>query len=225
MLEISKKERIIVLIDYFTRKVYAKLLTSKESYKILEFIKKIYEELKFKVLQADNGKEFLNNQLERWLEQNNIEHKITIPYYHANNGRVERMNRTIRNAMKKTKGVKKIELAKIIRNYNNILHRGIGMSPNDAMLPENKLKVLENSIKYAKEFKRYFRKHEKFKIGQKVILKNELRSTKMEPEFKGEATIIKDLGKDKYIVKLKNGKEFIKHATQMKCLSGGGWTL
>jgi hypothetical protein len=40
MLEVNLKERIIVMIDYFTRMIFAKLVTTKEAEKIVEFVKK-----------------------------------------------------------------------------------------------------------------------------------------------------------------------------------------
>lgn len=95
MCEISGKERIIVMIDYFTRKVYAKMVTTKEARKILEFIKDVYKNFKFKRLLADNGKEFKNNLLLSWANMNNVEIEFSLPIYHASNGRVERAIRTI----------------------------------------------------------------------------------------------------------------------------------
>lgn len=39
MLEIDKKNRIIIVIDYFSRKLFAKLETSKEDFIMLNFLK------------------------------------------------------------------------------------------------------------------------------------------------------------------------------------------
>lgn len=50
MLEIEKNKRIIIGIDYFTRKLYDKYFTSKETDKILKFIKQVYEEFLFEAI-------------------------------------------------------------------------------------------------------------------------------------------------------------------------------
>lgn len=67
MLEISKKERIVVLIDYFSRKIYAKLVNIKEGYKIVNFLDEIYKNFRFEKMIADNGKEFANNKVDKWV--------------------------------------------------------------------------------------------------------------------------------------------------------------
>ena len=42
VLEIKKKDFVAVEIDYFTRKVFARSIKSKEACKILEFIKEVF---------------------------------------------------------------------------------------------------------------------------------------------------------------------------------------
>ncbi|KCZ79890.1 hypothetical protein H312_02718, partial [Anncaliia algerae PRA339] len=66
-----------------------------------------------------------------------IEHKFTVPYYHKGNGRVERVNRTLRNALKKAERSPKFCLSEVVKNYNNLNHRGIGMNPTMALAKEN----------------------------------------------------------------------------------------
>lgn len=66
---------------------------------------------------------------------------------------MERANRTIREALKKTPGSVKSKLKGIIENYNNSVHRAIRMSPNEACKEENKEKVKQASNIYAMEFK------------------------------------------------------------------------
>lgn len=63
MLDIGKEEKIIVMIDYFTRKVFANMVNSKEANKVLKFIKEVYEEFPFKNLRMDNGREFANKNM------------------------------------------------------------------------------------------------------------------------------------------------------------------
>jgi hypothetical protein len=168
---------------------------------------------------TDNGKEFENKTLKEWVKKQKIEHKFSIPYFHQSNGRIERVNRTIREAIKRTPGILKIKLKTIIENYNNAYHRGIGMSPNSACLPENETIVLENSIKYEKEFKE--KKCFEFKVGNKVLLKNENKRTKMDDEFSEEGTIKNKIGNNIYEIIFSNGKTTKRHASQLKLFERG----
>lgn len=221
ILEISKNTKVLVIIDYFSRKIFAKLITGKQSSKVLDFIAKVNKILKMKVLQTDNGKEFSNQKLSEYLKNNRIIHKFSIPYYHPSNGRVERANRTIREGLKKTKGPVRIKLKLVVLNNNNSYHRGIGMSPEEAMKTENYQKVIDNSKNYQKKFRKYFVKHEKFYENDKVLLKNELKSHKMDNEFEKIGTVTRRLGKDAYEVELKEGNKFVRHASQLKLLERG----
>ena len=213
ILSISEKEKIILGIDYFSRKIFGSVILTKQSTKILDFIKRIYDEFKFKKLMSDNGKEFNNDILKQWTELNGIEHIFTIPYYHQGNGRIERANRTIRTALKKTPGLLRIKLKKVIDNYNDIRHRAIGMSPNEALKPENREKVIENQKTYQKEFKT--KELESFEVGQEVYLKNETRAHKDDDHFAEKGKIKKRDG-NTYEIETEDKSLFRRHSTQLR---------
>lgn len=130
LLEVTKNVWVIVAIDYYTRKIFAKNIKSKNPKKIIKFLEYLKSEIKIVTLISDNGREFSNKEVENWCKNNGITHLFSIPYYHQSNGRVERANKTLREALKKTPGVLKIKLKQIVSNYNNLTHRGIGMTPN-----------------------------------------------------------------------------------------------
>ncbi|KAG0441846.1 putative uncharacterized transposon-derived protein F54H12.3 [Dictyocoela muelleri] len=148
ILEIKKGKLILNLIDYFSRKVFSQKIRSKTPDEIIKFMNKVYDEFKFKSMITDNGKEFENKYVKKWCAEKNVKHTFSIPYYHASNGRIERLNRTIRTALKKVKG--KGKLKKIVDAYNSTIHRGIGISPDKAILIENKNLVLKNQLKTKK---------------------------------------------------------------------------
>lgn len=93
--------------------------------------------LPIKTLIVDNGKEFHNKKLEKWCHEKGIKLEYSVPHYHQSNGRIERANRTIREALKKTKGCTRLVLNGILETYINVDHRGIGMTPIEAILPQN----------------------------------------------------------------------------------------
>ncbi|KAF7685982.1 Retrovirus-related Pol polyprotein from transposon TNT 1-94 [Cucumispora dikerogammari] len=133
LMEIRLGMRILNAIDYCSRELYSKIIDTKNPHKVIEFHSKVHKEIQIKILLTDNGREFNNNLLKKWCKENNIYHKLAVPYYHTSNGRVERVNRTVRNALRKTKGPTKRILKSIVHKYNQIKHRGIGIPPNEAM--------------------------------------------------------------------------------------------
>lgn len=48
-----------------------------------------------KVLRTDRGREYVNNEMKRYLEKKGIEHEMTAPFTPEQNGKAERNNRTI----------------------------------------------------------------------------------------------------------------------------------
>jgi hypothetical protein len=150
------------------------------------------------------------------LEKNNIKHRLSVPYYHSSNGRIERANRTIRTALKKTKGSTRIKLKKVIDVYNKSYHRAIGMSPNEACMVENKEKVINTYKNYAKEFRSQKKQNEKLKIGDVVLIKNELKANKMQDEFEMKGKIEKNVYGDVYLVFTKEGKTIQRHISQLR---------
>lgn len=51
---------IVVPVDYFSRKVFAKYVQEKTSSNILNYLEEIYNEFKFDSIISDCGKEFEN---------------------------------------------------------------------------------------------------------------------------------------------------------------------
>lgn len=218
LLEISKNDRIIVAVDYFTRKVFATVVRTKHMEKIVKFVKKVNDEFRIKTIISDNGKEFANKKFIKFCRENNIVQNFAIPYYHQSNGRVERVNRTLRDSLKRTKGLTKVVLKKIIENYNNTYHRGIKMTPNEACLEKNYEKVLEAEIKYIKEFNSLNKRQEEFMENDVVLLKNELPKSKMDEHFKEKGKIVKRVYGDVYDVEVKAKGVVRRHASQMRRL-------
>lgn len=92
--------------------------------------------MRLKTLQTDNGREFTNEAVAEWCKKYQVEHYKTVPYYHQGKDRVERVNRTLRLAIVKTKGCVRIKLGAIVDKYHKSYHRGIGCTPNDACDPK-----------------------------------------------------------------------------------------
>ncbi|KAG0420595.1 Retrovirus-related Pol polyprotein from transposon gypsy [Dictyocoela roeselum] len=104
LLEVRKNSYIAVAIDYFSRFAFAKVIKSKKVTEILKFLDYVASKFEFKTINADNGREFNNNLIRKWVESKGIKIDYGIPHYHKSNGRIERFNRTLRDGLKKNKG-------------------------------------------------------------------------------------------------------------------------
>ena len=213
------KTYIITGIDYFSRKGFAKTLQSRETRKVLEFIKQINNILNIKTLILDQSKENLSKEIKEYAKTQNINLHYTSPFHHQSNGRVERFNRTLQELIFKNneKINLKGKLNKAMQIYNNCFHSSIGCTPEEALKEEFekivKQKQYDNILKYCEKIKESL-KEEIFNIGDIVYIKNE-KKLKGEPYFKERGKIEEELGNNAYLIKV--GKKFIKrHSAQLK---------
>lgn len=66
-----------------------------EKFKIFEAAVRNRFGRSIKVLRTDRGREYVNNEMKRYLEEKGIEHEVTAPFTPEQNGKAERDNRTI----------------------------------------------------------------------------------------------------------------------------------
>ena len=117
------------------------------------------------MIETDRGKEFYNSIFKNFLKLNDINHYSRF----TDKGAViaERVNKTIRNMLKKTvfeKGKSDwlSELPSITKTYNNKFHYSIKMTPTEASKKKN-----ENIVYFNLQDKRK-KKGPKFKLGDLV---------------------------------------------------------
>lgn len=96
---IGESRYFLTFIDDASRKVFVYFLKSKKQ--VLDCFKnfKAYAEnqtgKRIKRLRTDNGSEYMNQEMERFLRSSGIHHETTVPYNPEQNGLAERMNRTV----------------------------------------------------------------------------------------------------------------------------------
>lgn len=84
----DKSRRIFVYVLQFKSQVL-------ESFKDFKARVENQTGKRIKILRTDNGKEYVNNEMKKFLSKSGIEHQTTIPYTPEQNGLAERYNRTI----------------------------------------------------------------------------------------------------------------------------------
>ena len=167
------KTFILVAIDVFSRKVWAKMLATKSALDVVPtFEKMLTEEIAVgakmpeKIL-ADQGMEWRNSAFKNLMKKYQIHLFHNYTSYHA--AHVERVNRTLQ---RKLMGLATAQgsydfhdqLQNIVNSYNNSYHRSIQTTPNEADKPVNRYYVrLVQAKKYSKFWKK---KKPKFRLNE-----------------------------------------------------------
>ena len=133
---------ILVVLDLFSRFAWARPLKTKTGLEVSQALKDIFTKSGRKPTRiwSDDGTEFFNAHVQRLLHSNNI-----ILYSTFNEPKAaiaERFIRTLRRKMEihyiiTQSTVRYKYLQSMIDEYNSDVHRSIGMSPNEAIKPEN----------------------------------------------------------------------------------------
>lgn len=96
---IGKAKYFVTFLDDHTRKTFVYFLKHKDevpdvTVKFIKFAEKQTGQ-KIKRFRTDNGREYLNNRLKSALEELGVKHETSIAYQPQQNGRAERVNRTL----------------------------------------------------------------------------------------------------------------------------------
>uniref|UniRef100_A0A023F1Q9 Integrase catalytic domain-containing protein n=1 Tax=Triatoma infestans TaxID=30076 RepID=A0A023F1Q9_TRIIF len=127
---------ILTVIDCFSKYAWVKPVKSKTGQDVAKAMETIFKS-SGRVpnnIQTDNGKEFYNAIFNKLMKLYNINHYST--YSQIKSSIVERFNRTFKSMLYRRfslqgsyKYIK--QLSDLIQNYNNKVHRTIGMKPSE----------------------------------------------------------------------------------------------
>lgn len=147
---------ILVVIDCFSKFVWAKPLKNKTGLEVTQAFSYILKHSKTtpKNLQTDQGKEFFNRDFQNLLKSKNINHYNS--YSKMKAAIVERVIRTLKEKLFRYFSLngtyKWIDiLARVVSEYNSSFHRTIGLKPCEVTKAKEKflLKSKYNFIKIA----------------------------------------------------------------------------
>ena len=160
---------LLTVIDLFSKYAWSIPLKDKTGKATEEAFRKIVNESGRmpNKLWVDDGKEFYNKNVDKWLKENNIDRYSTF-----NEGKamvIERFNRTLKTNMWKYFSANNTHryidaLDELMRKYNSTKHSSILMTPVQASMKKNELLVSKNLYK---NYEQSCNKP-KFKVGDKV---------------------------------------------------------
>ncbi|KAF2885806.1 hypothetical protein ILUMI_20367, partial [Ignelater luminosus] len=160
---------ILVVIDVFSKYVWAEPVKRKTSKDIVNAMIKVFSKGRRipTHIQSDQGKEFFNKDFQNLMKQYNINHYST--YSNKKASVVERVNRTLKAIMWfrfSLQGSYKwiTLLPQIVEKYNNSKHRTIGRKPVE-FTKDNEKEVLKYAYNHIKMVDL---KSARFKVGDHV---------------------------------------------------------
>lgn len=156
---------ILTMINCFTKFAFAIPLKDKSGGEVVKALKPILTKHKMKHFQTDAGKEWFNKHVSALIKKFKINHYAT--YSDLKASICERLNRTLKQKMWKlftAKGTYEWVsiLQGIVNQYNNTVHRTIGMKPKDVKQKHVKsilARLNKQKVKISKP---------KFKVGDNV---------------------------------------------------------
>lgn len=152
--ENRKNRYILVVIDCFSKFVWAKPIKNKSGPEVTQAMDEIFKESKrtCKNLNTDQGTEFYNVYFKNLMKKYNVNHYSTYSVKKA--AIVERVIRTLKERLYKyfslNGSYRWIDiLSDIVKDYNNRRHRTIGMKPCD-VTKSNEKQILNSVYNHIK---------------------------------------------------------------------------
>lgn len=126
---------LLTCIDVLSKKAFIIAIKKKNADSLVEAFKKLFRQTKTIInLQTDEGKEFYNRKVKSLFKQHGIHHYSSHSEHKASV--IERFNLTLRNKLHRIfthrGSYKYIDvLDKVVKSYNESIHRSTGYAPND----------------------------------------------------------------------------------------------
>ena len=171
---------LLVVLDHYSKWLTAVPIKDKKAKTVANIMREKvlpnFVKIPDKVL-SDNGGEFTGWEFEKMLEESNIQHVYSSPYYAPGNGACERANRTLIQLLKldqnEDASLWDQSLNSVLITYNNSYHSTIKMSPsqmilNNAHVSDNRFPLDNELLEVWKEGNPNFRP---FTVNQRVIKK------------------------------------------------------
>ena len=231
---------LLVVVDYFSRFFEVAVTKSVTSGKMISCLEAMFATHGLPLsIKTDNGPQFVSEEFEAYLKDNNIEHRTSTPLWPQANGEVERQNRSLLKAMRIAHSERRDwrkELQKFLLGYRSTPHTTTGVSPakllfgreirsklpsvEDVRSAGNDSEILDRDRERKQKGKDYAdnlrgARESNLKGGDKVLLQK-LKSEKLSPSF--EATPYEVVNKKGNHVEIKSpaGVHYKRNVTHLQ---------
>ena len=185
----NTKQYLLTVIHHFSKFGWAALISDKQAATVLIELKNIFHSQGYpKILQTDNGKEFVNDKLKSFLDKQSIKHITGAPYQPQSQGAVEAFNRTIQKFLYLAKDMNKNSFCledsvhDFWMHYNNRTHSTTKFTPFEIIEKKWDKEFLEEVYKNT-VLSREESKEIKFENGLIVRISSNLRKVGSNSKF------------------------------------------
>ena len=201
---------LLDIIDHFSKYGISIPLENKEANTVFKNLKTALECNGFpEELGSDNGKEFKNKILEKYLKEKNIKFVHGLPYNPHSQGVVERFHKTVKDHLYSVycDDIESFDILKaldtVVKKYNNHVHSTTKYTPNQIFYSndENLFKTVLENMKNS--FKNINSDNINFQNNEKCLLKTKF---KIKKNFKDSSAGIMEYDK----LKSKNNYQKLK---------------
>ena len=130
-------ESLLVLMDYFSRWVEDDVIKSSSSEAIIKCVDRQFSRYGVpSTLRSDNGPNLVSAEMEEYLDEMGIKHRLTTPLWPRANGEVEWQNCSLLKAMRVAHAEGRdwrLELNKFLLAYRSTPHTTTGRSPAELL--------------------------------------------------------------------------------------------
>ena len=137
LVPMPRGESLLVLVDYFSRRVEVDVIKSTSSEAIIKCLDRQFSRYGVpSTLRSDNGPNLVSAEMEEYLDEMGIKHRLTTPLWPRANGEVERQNRSLLKAMRVAHAEGRdwrLELNKFLLAYRSTPHTTTGRSPAELL--------------------------------------------------------------------------------------------
>ena len=228
---------IFVCVDYYSRFYEIDIMKTVTSERVIESLERMFTTHGLPLsITSDNGRQFVSEEFESFLENNAISHRCTTPLHPSANGEVERQNRSLLKRLKiaQAQGKNwKREIQKYLLAYRATPHSTTGVSPAELMF-NRKLRTKLPDVQFTlnDEEVRDYDTHKKMKnkeyidnrrqatmnnleVGDKVLLKQN-KTDKLSTPYEHEPyTLVEKFG-NQVTVKSRSGLTRVRNSTHVK---------
>jgi hypothetical protein len=197
---------LLTCIDVFSRFLYIIPLKNKNSSSVVQSMEEILKLAHPKILNCDNGKEFINKDFKELMKKYNVEVRYVEVGDHHKLGIIDRMVRTLRELINKYMFINNTNkyinaLPELVQTYNNSFHSTLKMSPSEVKDNDERIiNISKNKYNLAKS------EEAKFNINDKVrYIINPVSFFEKRTNAKWSKTIHNIVDKNEHSYKLDNG--------------------
>ena len=169
------------IIDHYSKWLNSFLLKNKNADLVVSKIKSyIRSNGNCEIFQTDNGKEFNNNLLKTFLENNNIKYLRSSPYHPPSNGCCEAVHKEVKSYLLRAKNLYKdkfnieISIEDAIDFHNNRILKSTGYKPIELRNNNDKTIIKEVVENVIKSMKRKIKNNFKLKKNTMLLISNDI---------------------------------------------------